>query len=178
MCVSQLSSSKTSPVRSCTALATDQPIRTGKEQVSVSFTKNDTASRVRLSFGSKPWVWSFLHHPQGAERIKYDPFPAHHSLQSGGKHSSPVAWIACSPLIPAELHWLVHHGRNEIAQVSSWPSPPLACLSLCTISPVPLSLGEVGNQGLACWVGTLHILVQLRYGWSSWAHTREMIQLQ
>lgn len=86
--------------------------------------------RVRLSFGSKPSVWSLLHHPQGTGRIKYHPFPAHHMLHSAGKYGNPVARTSCFSLIPPQLHWLAHCERNEILRVSSCPSSPF----LCTIS--------------------------------------------
>lgn len=47
-----------------------------KRRVSLTYYKLHS-HRVRLSFGSKPSVWSLLHHPQGTGRIKYHPFPAH-----------------------------------------------------------------------------------------------------
>lgn len=175
MCMSQLDSSKDKPCQVFHNPGYRPADLNRKREVSVSFTMNDTATGWD-SFSSKPWVCSFLHHHQAAERIKYDPFPAHHLSQCEGKHGSPVARSACFSLSPAQLQ--EHCRRNEIARDSSWSSLPLVCSSLCPISPVALSLGEVGNQRLPCWVRTLYILVQLHCGWSSWAHTTEMIQLQ
>lgn len=72
-------------------------------QVSAPCTRNNKASRVRLSFGSKPWLWSLLQHPQGAERIKDQPFPAHR-------------------LLPEALQSLLHH-LPSLCTISPVPSP-------------------------------------------------------
>lgn len=101
--------------------------------------------RVRLNFGSKPSVWSFLHHPQGTGRIKYDPFPAHHFLQSRVK-----IWQSCGQNILIFPHssstgW---HTVREMKLLEFLPDllHPFPA-HVCPITPGPHLWGNWGTRG-------------------------------
>lgn len=164
---------RTNPVRSCPGLATAQLTRTGKEK-GQSHLQQMTQPQGEIELWLKAFSVIIPAPPPRNWENQVSPLPCSPHV---AEYGNPVARISCFSLIPAQLHWLAHCERKEIPRVSPWRSSPLSCSSLHHHS-CPSSLGEVGNQRLPCWVGTLHVLMQLCYGWSSSAHTAGMIQSQ